>query len=418
MTQAFYTGISGLQTNQKAIDVLSDNLANVSTIGFRGYGTEFSSLFEASVNTSAHSSSVDSSVGVGVKLDASQLDLANGTPMISDKSTDLAINGDGWFGIVGEGKPLYTRNGNFTFDVNNDLVTYDGFHVLGTMGNNISGEVLSAPVAQTKLNDAAAQEKLNFPKSLTFKPIPTTSANFYGNIGITDEVRKMSAGIVDAKGVKNNLGLEFTKSAVQNPPGIQWDVVATTKSLDNETLYDTQTGTVNFDGSGALLSSTLGSIDNNGTQVEISLGTGYQGITSSDTTSVSPSSSANGLQGGDLLGYDINTDGDVIATFSNGEQSSVGKIALFHFQNDKGLDRISGTRFEEGANSGQPIFFQDANGENILGAKLQNFKLESSNVKMEVGLTDLIIYQRSYGANAKCITTSDEMIQKALGMHK
>lgn len=418
MTQAFYTGISGLRTNQTAIDAISDNLANVSSIGFRGYTTEFSSLFESTLNTSANSTSVNSSVGVGVKMNSTQLNETNGTLILSDKSTDLAIDGDGWFGIQGDGKPLYTRDGTFTFDANRDLVTYDGFHVLGTMGGNISGETLTSPISETKLGNVSAQEKLNFPYILTFPTTPTTNVSFYANLGVTDEIRKISAGVIDAQSNKNNLNLEFTKSTVQNPPGIQWDIVATTKSLDGETVYDTQAATAAFDSSGALISTTLGSINNNGTSIKLDLGIGYNGITSFNGPSPLGSSKADGLQGGDLLGYDINTNGEVIATFSNGQQSSVGKIALFHFQNDKGLERINGSRFEESANSGQPLFFKNADGENILGATLQNFKLESSNVKFEVGLTELIVFQRSYGANSKCITTADEMMQKALNMHK
>lgn len=418
MTQAFYTGISGLKTNQTAIDVVSDNLANTSTVGFRGYSTEFSTLFESNINTSTRATSVNSSVGIGVKVDTTQVSEASGSLIQSDKSTNLAINGDGWFGIQGSGNPLFTRNGTFTFDVNRDLVTDDGFHVLGTKGGNIVADVLTSPISEVKLGAVGTQEKLNFPDTLTFKAVPTTNASFYGNLGVADEIRKLSAGVVDAQGNKNNLSLEFTKKVTQNMSGIEWNVVATTKSLDGKTLYDTQAGTAVFDSSGALLSTTLGMIDNNGTQIKIDLGTGYTGVTSVNNTAISGSSSANGKQGGDLLGYDINTNGEVVATFSNGEQSSVGKIAVYHFQNDKGLERINGSRFQESANSGKPIFFKDAKGDNIIGTGLQNFKLEGSNVKFEVGLTELIIYQRSYSANAKSITTADEMIQKALGMHK
>jgi flagellar hook protein FlgE len=97
-------------------------------------------------------------------------------------------------------------------------------------------------------------------------------------------------------------------------------------------------------------------------------------------------------------------------------QSSVGKIALFHFQNDQGLERISGSRFQESSNSGTPIFFTDGSGQNIIGADVVNFKLEGSNYGMTGGLTELIVYQRAYDANSKSITTADEMMQKALNM--
>lgn len=85
------------------------------------------------------------------------------------------------------------------------------------------------------------------------------------------------------------------------------------------------------------------------------------------------------------MGYSINKNAEVIATFSNGEQSSVGKIAVFHFQNDQGLQRLSGSKFEASANSGEPVFYQDGNGNNITGTDIANFKLEGSNIDMTYG---------------------------------
>ena len=419
MTQAFYTGLSGLKTNSTGIDIMANNLANIDTIGFRGNSYEFSSLFNNMVSTSTNSTPVNSSIGMGSSLQASPLMSQKGSPILSNKSTDLALFGDGWFGIKGNDKTLYTRNGNFTFDKNNNLVTQDGFSVLGTMGGNISANnTLTTQLPEVKLKDVASQEKLRFPKYLTFPPQPTSSAKFYGNLGIDSGVKTMSAGVVDPKNNKNNLRLEFSLSTVQTPPGTQWDVKATTKSLDGTTVYDTKTGKVSFDSAGALASSTLTSIDNNGTPVTIDLGSAFGGVTAIANVPTSASSVVNGTIGGDLQGYDINKNGEVVATFTNGMQSSVGKVAVFHFQNDQGLDRITGSRFQESSNSGKAIFFKDKNGNNIIGTNIANFKLESSNIGMSYGLTELITLQRAYDANSKSITTADQMIQKALNMHK
>jgi flagellar hook protein FlgE len=141
-------------------------------------------------------------------------------------------------------------------------------------------------------------------------------------------------------------------------------------------------------------------------------------VVSFDVPVVSSSSSANGTLAGDLVGYTINQNAEVIATFTNGEQSSIGKVAVFHFQNDQGLERLSGTRFAESSNSGRPIFYTDVNGENYNGSVVMNSKLETSNYEMATGLTQLIIMQRAFDASSKCITTADQMIQKALTMHK
>ena len=418
MTQAFYTGISGIRSGQTAIDVTADNLANISTVGYRGYNVEFASLFGDMINTSDGTTSVNSNVGIGTRVQATSANLNEGSLMITDRSTDLAIYGDGWFGIQAQGEPLYTRAGSFGFDENNDLVTAEGFYVLGTVGGNIEGEVLTGKIDEVVLGDVGKQEKLRFPKLLSYPAIPSTSANFYANLGVDDVVRTIGAAVIDAEGMKNELKLTFTKSPVQTPPGSQWDVVATTQSLDGETLYDTQTGTVAFDATGALVESTLTNIDNNGAVVAMNLGSAYTGVVSINAPISNGSSTADGTIGGDLLGYEINRNAEVIATFSNGEQSSVGKIALYHFQNDQGLTRIDGTTFQESSNSGRPIFYADENGQNILGAEVINFKLESSNVKIEVSLTELIVQQRVFDSNSKVITTADQMIQKALNMKK
>jgi len=415
MTQAFYTGLSGLKSTSYGIDVISDNLANVNTVGFRGSDYEFSSLFETSMSTVKQSTS--DTIGIGTTLQATPMTASTGSFLLTDRSTDLAILGDGWFGVEGEGAPLYTRNGAFTFDENDDLVTTDGYYVLGTMGGNINDETLTAQLTEVPLADVNQQEKLRFPKTLTYPPEPSTEAQFMGNIGTDAEIRTMSASVVDPNGVKNELKLEFTMIDPQTPPGTQWNVKATTQDINDATvIYDTKEGIVTFDESGALVSSTLTTIDNNGAPVAIDLGTGFGGVVAISNVDITTSSLADGTIGGDLRGYDINKNGEVIATFTNGMQSSVGKIAVYHFQNDQGLNRVSGTYFSSSSNSGDPIFYKDADGNNITGTDMTNFKLEGSNVDMTIGLTDLIILQRSYDANSKSITTADEMMQKALNM--
>jgi len=415
MTQAFYSGISGIKTHSVGINVVSDNLANINTVGYRGYDVEFKSLFEDMQNT-ASNSSVNSTVGIGAQVQTTSMMQGSGSLQLTDRSTDLAIDGDGWFGIQREGKPVYTRNGAFTFDANDDLVTEEGFHVLGTMGGNISDETLTSVIDEVPLGNIDTQEKLRFPKSLVYPPEPTSHASFFANLGIDPEIRTIGAPVVDPQGVKNHLRLAFEKDPSQTPPGSQWNVTATTQTLDGNTIYDTKTGRVEFNAAGGLISSTLSTIDNNGATVTMDLGSGFSGIVAINTPVTSGSSLADGTIGGDLMGYEINKNAEVIATFTNGMQSSVGKIAVYHFQNNQGLERISGTKFQESSNSGKATFFKNAKGENIIGTNISNFMLEGSNYKMEVGLTELIILQRAFDANSKSITTADEMMQKALSM--
>jgi len=416
LTQAFYTGLSGLKSSSTAIDVTSDNIANVNTTGYRGYSTEFSTLFEDMLRTSGNSNTPDNSVGMGTNVQAISMMSNDGALTQTDKSTDLAIYGDGWFGIQGNNDVLYTRAGDFSFDANSNLVTNDGYNVMGTMANNIDGELLTQTVTSVGLGDVNQQVPLNFPQSLSYPSTPTSYAQFIGNVGSGEDSRTMGATVVDAENNKNNLQLVYTKSEIQVSPGTQWDVAATVISHDGLSTYDSQNGKISFDENGALLSSSLTQVDNNGTAVKIDLGDSLTGIVSIGNAALTESVVTDGTVGGDLVSYEINDYAEVIATFTNGKQSSVGKIAVYHFQNEQGLDRLDNTKFSVSSNSGDAIFYKDASGNNVIGSDVRNYQLETSNVKLEVALTELIIFQRSYDANSKSMTTADEMMKKALDM--
>ncbi len=421
MIQAYYTGINGMQTSSYGMNVVSDNIANINTRGFRGSNYEFSSLFETALDTTSGATTTDS-VGMGARLQATPMIKSAGSYTATDKNTDLAIMGSGWFGLKGNGDVSYTRDGAFDFDSDSYLVSNEGKYVLGTLGGNISEKngknTLTKPLDSVALSGVNEQTKLRFPNTLLYPATPTTKAEFSGNIGsISDAtVRSMGAGVIDSTGATNKLQLLFEPATPQPTIGSKWDLTATTKSADGNNVYDTKKGVVSFDGTGALVSNTLKTIDNNGIPVSIDLSSNFGGIVSLDNSEITASSSVDGFTNGNLIGYDINKNGEIIASFTNGKQSSVGQIAVYHFQNDQGLNRLSGTQFSESSNSGKAMFYQDSNHKNIIGTILSTNQLEGSNVDITYGLTDLIILQRSYDANSKSITTADEMLQKALNM--
>jgi len=418
MIQAFYTGVAGVSSHQTAIDITSDNIANMNTVGFRSYTPEFTSLFEEAINTHNPSTSTNSSYGIGSRINATSMNLQQGAIVQSDRSTDLAIQGEGWFGITDSQNIYYTRAGDFGFDVNRDLVNSEGMYVLGTLGDNIDYETntLTKQLDEIALGDVEKQQKIQLPDTLTYPTEPTTEIIFSGNIGTEDVPRSISSEAIDAQGNINKVELTFTKAKKQPETGLLWDIKATVSSSDGETTYSTTNAEVLFDEAGGLVNTTLDTIDNNGTPIKIDLGEKFSGVTAIATDATTGSSQSNGALSGELIGYDINANGEVIATFTNGEQSSVAQIALYHFQNDQGLENLGGVLFKESSNSGKALFYQDQDGENILGSSIANGALETSNLTMETSLTELIVYQRAYDANAKSITTADQMIQKALQM--
>lgn len=416
MNQAFYTGIVGVQTHQYGIDVLSDNIANINTTGYKASQVEFSSLFETLLGSGSGDGPTFDSIGVGSRVQATTMSEQNGTMIQSDKTSSLAIQGEGWFGISRGGETYYTRSGNFLFDADRNLVTNDGYYVLGSMGDNISNGELTKVYDSIPLQGVEGQVLL-LPGELTFPGEVSTYASFRGNLGIDPVEQLVSAEVIDPDNARNRLALYFTQSTPQPTVGTAWDITATLTDTTNGTIYDTQTGNALFGSNGELLSYTIPPIDNNGAPVTIDLGEGYSGLIAIDgDTAGNFISSSDGALAGNLLGYDVNQSGDVIVAFDNGRQSAIAKIALYHFQNDQGLDRVSGTRFRESPNSGAPIIYFDEEGNNITGSRILSNMLESSNVHLENALTELIVMQRAYDANAKSITTGDELIQKALQM--
>ncbi len=444
MTQGYYAGISGLQSNQYGLDVISDNLANISTTAYKSSTAEFSDIFSQVISTGNTPTSND--IGLGSQLQATSFQFQQGAFIPSDRVTDLALEGNGWFGTLSNKQHAFTRDGTFSFDtyqkVSGDinsstdrLVTADGKYVTGTMLTNfaynaafdygdkatngaVGAYVLSTPTNDVTLGAAGSQGTLEFPTRLAYPVEPTTQTNFFGNLGTTNDTRTISSDVISAKNEINRLKLTFTKSVTQPATGIAWDIVATVTSNNGSIVYDTQNGQAVFGTSGNLSSFTIPSVNNDGTPVAVNLGNNYSGVISIDSVGVSGSSSSNGLSGGTLTKYGINSNGIIIADFSNGRQSAIGRVAVYHFQNDQGLNRDGGTYYSESADSGKPLFWTDAAGNSITGATVRSGSLEASNARVDVGLTDMIVTQRAYRANANTITTVDEMIQKALQMHR
>jgi flagellar hook protein FlgE len=445
MNQAYFTGISGVMTYQQGLDVVSDNIANVNTVGFKGSTAEFANLFSEAL-VSAGKTPTANDIGIGSRLQSTTVQMHNGSLLASERFNDLAISGNGWFGIVSGKETSYTRAGNFVFDeyqktpgdVNSSvarLTTTDGKYVTGTMLTNYSynekfdygdktvngvtgAYVVTDATNEAELKGVDSQGMLEFPTRLAYPVEPTTKAQFFGNLPPDNQVHTISADVISGNNERNRLKLTFTQSAVQPTTGVAWDVTATVTSNDGSKVYDTQTGQAIFDGSGGLSSCSITSMDNDGMPVAVDLGSSFNGVISIDGLAASGSSRSDGVSGGTLTKYGINPNGVIVADFSNGRQSAIGRIAIYHFQNDQGLNRIGNTEFQESSGSGKPLFWTDAAGNVITGAIINSGQLENSNVRLDVGLTDMIIMQRAYQANAKTITTGDELIQKALQMHR
>lgn len=238
---------------------------------------------------------------------------------------------------------------------------------------------------------------------------------------------QFSTNIISPEGEKNLLTMNFTKQIPNSVYENSWDVVVNTKDSDGNILAS-ETGELVFNGNGSVKSSTISTIANGSTTINLSLGTpydsnvpnsGFDGITSFASGNYgSGTISKNGYAEGNLTNYTLDDYGQIQAHFDNGKNTPVAKIAVYHFQNDQGLTSEGGDYFKQSSNSGEPIFYKGADGSTIETTKIKSQKLEMSNVSLATALTEVIVMQKAFDASSKSITTSDQLIQNAINMKK
>ena len=220
-------------------------------------------------------------------------------------------------------------------------------------------------------------------------------------------IQNFGGKLYDKNGNKDILSIQFAKKETLNNQSI-WEATINVKNADK--TINTQTQDFTFDSEGNLISPK-----------SIKLTSPQNIILTPDITAYSKidnfsySYTQNGIAQGFLKNYDIDENGNIFALFSNGKSSKLATIPLFHFQNPQGLESIGANLFKETSNSNKAFLYEN-NNNYIPGSKILSNTLETSNVNFSQAMTELIIMQKAYSAAAKAVTTSDQMIKKAINM--
>ena len=404
MGSSMNSAVSGLRAHQLWLDVIGNNIANVNTPGFKDGRVTFTDVLSQTIaGATAPSATLGGTdpkqIGLGVRPGAITNLFTQGSVLTTNKPTDLAIQGEGFF-ILSDGTgSFYTRAGALELDAAGNLVdSTTGYRVQGNAGNIvISPTTTSAPMA-------------------------TSTAIFSGNLDSTvaaGSTYTSTLTINDSLGGTHNLTLTFTKTAT---PGEF--TYATTESDAAMSIAAGGAGTVQFSGAGAITAGGAGAITldftngaSNGQAITLDYGS------ASNTTPVtgfaSPSTlalgSQNGYAAGTLQNFSIGTDGTINGTFSNGRVQSLGTIRLATFNNPAGLEKVGNNLFRESTNSGVANVGSPATGGR---GSLTPGALEGSNVDLAEEFTRLILAQRGFQANARVITTSDEVLQEAVNLKR
>ena len=454
--RSLHSGVSGLQNHRTRI-------SNVNTTGFKRGRVNFQDMISQQIAGAAKPTEElggvnPKDVGLGMTIATIEQVFTQGNLQTTGVSTDVAIQGNGFFILKNGDESFYTRNGAFGIDKDGTLVNpSNGMRVQGWMANEINGEMIVTTAATpTDLiipvgskDPAKATENVKFACNLN-KNTPeilegASAADIQKGTWNTEQE------IFDSFGNKHLLSVSFRR-VVGNPN--QWEA---TVNVDVNNADYTQTriglGTtdgvantflVNFDNYGQLLSVTdsagnltpeSGEIvlqasytvpeantDENGNPYRqtfnINLGTigsMKNTITQSASISTTKAYSQDGYTLGYLDNFKIDSSGTITGVYSNGTNRVIGQIAMASFTNDRGLEKAGDSTYVESNNSGQAMIGESG----VQGkGKLLSGALEMSNVDLSEQMTDMIVTQRGFQSNAKTIQTADTLLETVLGLKR
>ena len=436
---SFNTALSGLQAASTDLSVVSNNIANVSTTGFKFSRSEFGDIYAVSPFGNS-----PTAVGNGVQIGNVSQQFTQGNFEFTDKSLDLAISGQGFY-VVSQNQAgtdlSYTRAGEFRVNADGYIVSNDGRYLQAFPVDPLTGITSStslsatssvilppstgAPQATTEIEiglnlnaSATALDPANFDPSASNTYTNSTSTTVFDSLGESHVltyyfVKDIPGSATNAANDPNQwqafLYLDGQPIDINGPITVNHPDPTGAPNIDHDPVQ------FNFNPDGTLNSSTPASIAND--PIPLANGAAVLNLVhdfaNNSTTQYSANFSVStlnptGFSTGRLSGLDISDEGLIRATYTNGISTPIGKIALADFPNSQGLVNIGGTTWDETIESGSVIAGEAGTGRFGL---IQSGALEASNVDLTQQLVNLITAQRNFQANARSIETSNTLTQ-------
>ena len=412
---AFTTALSGVNAAQSDLDVISNNIANSSTTGFKTARAEFGDVYAQSLL-----GTTTPTPGQGVKVTGITQQFSQGDLEFTDNALDVAINGDGFFQVkTTEGVVEYTRAGAFKIDKDGFVSTVSGARVQGYQVDATSGDVtgtIGDIQTQASLLAAKATTKATFSGNLDARVADKTVANFLATDASTYHATT-SMAVFDSQGNSRVLDLYFIRTADNKFSVMSFiDNFSTTLNATTALITDLQFATNGtYDaaaGGGDKGKAAIAVVAANGVDA-LAIALDVTGLTQFGSNFAINTATQDGYSAGQLSSIEVSDVGLVSARYSNGISASMGQFALADFGNVNGLQPVGSTNWIETFKSGQPVL--NKAGDNALGL-IQGFALEQSNVAITQELVDLIVAQRNFQANAQVVQAEDAITQTIINM--
>ncbi len=421
MSTTFANALSGLNANSLAIDVVSGNLANLNTTGYKSNSVSFQDLVNQSLGISSGSSG-HSTVG-GSTIAQSTRSFTQGSIQSTSQPYDAAIQGNGFFVIhTASGAQEFTRGGNFKVDSSGNLLTQGGAFVQGW--NALNGV----------LNTNGSVSNIQLPITGLRQPSATTTISLAVNLNAnaaltsTDATFSSPMPVVDAQGNTHTLTVTYTKTAADT-----WSYKITIPSSDlanpsASAASQLAAGTLTFDGTGHLTSPTAANgpiaipitgFTNGASDMNINWNiydsNGVASLTQFSQASANLGSTQDGSPSGQLTNVSIGTNGQILAHYSNGDAIPVAQIALASVLNPDSMQDLGDNNFGVTSATSLPAIGTPGTGSR---GQISGGALETSTVDIAKEFTNLLTYERGYQANSKVITTEDDIMQETVALKR
>jgi flagellar hook protein FlgE len=415
---SFSIALSGLTADASALDVVGNNLANLNTTGYKESTVSFYDLLQQSVAGGS------TQIGGGVSPPQTERIFTQGSIQSTGGNFDAAINGNGFFVVQNPaGATQYTRAGNFNLNAQGEVITATGQFVQGWSETNgvvnTSGPTGNITIPSNALQTPVATQNMSLSINL----------NAGGVSGQPSGTFSTSIQVVDSLGESHALTVNFTE---QSPGNWNYEVDVPGADLTSGTPGTPSAvanGSLTFDANGNLTSPTApaqiplsitgltdGASDMNvNWNLATSNGTGTPVVTQYAAISAASAATQDGVPASQVTQVSIANGGAITAQFSDGNQVVVGQIALASVSNPDSLIAVGQNNYEVGADTATPVVGVPGTG--TLGA-VNGGSLEASTVDIATEFTSLIVYQNSYEANSKVISTLDQVTQNLLNLQQ
>ncbi|MGQ9901990.1 MAG: flagellar hook protein FlgE [Fimbriimonadales bacterium] len=424
MWQAMLSGVASLKAHQQKMNVIGNNIANINTTGYKGSRVHFQDLMAQTFRAASRPGNVlggvnPMQVGLGVKVGAIDVHTLQGALEMTGRSTDLAIQGNGFFMLTNGRDIHYSRDGAFGLDSSGFLVHRGtGWKLLGWMAD--AGGLIDT---NQPINAASV---LQFPVGSQAAVRQTTVVQYTGNLNanaLPTQTYAATVRVYDSLGGAHDVTITFTNR--QTPPlgtppagaASSWDWSATVGSTP---VGDFTTGAntrLYFDGQGELIGTTTQQITINPTNgaPPFTVNLDLSQLTALAAESIVQPVYQDGFPPGTLQEFTIGIDGTVQGVFSNGLSRPMGRIALSLFANPAGLFRLGNNMWRLSDNSGLPQIGPPTTGG--LG-EINAGYLEQSNVDLGGEFADMIVTQRGFQANTRIVSVVDELLADVVNMKR